>query len=159
MRDKLKIGVVAIAAVAAGLFAAWKLVPDRRTAEEQILDSLVQIQKAVQEKDLRGTMRHVSEAYGDPTVESKRELVQLTVGAYRQPGGFQVTLQAGRPEVQGTQASVDVRVEFTVVEGPAARRVPPFTVQTRWAREKAGWKIVRAEGYWEGQKAFEEVGW
>ncbi len=156
MRNRLKAVLIALAAVAAGTVVVWKLAPDRRPAEQQILDTLGEIQKAVAEKDLRGTMKHVSESYHDPTSENKRELTRLAIGGFREPGTFNIVLQVlGRPAVQGTTASVDVRVEFSVVTEQAARHAQPFTVRTRWAREKGGWKIVSADGYMDAGEAFE----
>ncbi len=155
MRAKLKPVLIVLVAVAAGLFATWKLAPDRRPASQQILDALVEIQKAVEQKDLGGTMKHVSESYRDPEMENKRELTRLAVSGFREPGQFHVVLQAGRPEVRGSEATVDVRVEFSVTQGHGVRQVEPFTVHTRWARERGHWKIVWAEGYWQASGAFE----
>jgi len=155
MTNRLKIAAAALVVVGVGLFGAWKLAPDRRPASQQILDTLVEIQKAVAEKNLRGTMKHISESYRDPETENKRELTQLAISGFREPGQFQVVLQAGRPEVQGSQATVDVRVEFSVAQGQSARRVEPFTVHTRWAKEKGHWRIVWSDGYWQASEAFE----
>jgi len=154
MTNRLKVVAAALIVVGAGLFAAWKLMPDRRPASQQILDTLVDIQKAVAQKNLRGTMKHISESYRDPETESKRELTQLAISGFREPGRFQVVLQAGRPEVHGSQATVDVRVEFSVAQGRWVRRVEPFTVHTRWAKEKGHWSIVWAEGYWQASEGF-----
>jgi hypothetical protein len=155
MRNRVKVVAAALVVAAGGLLAAWKLAPDRRPASQQILDALVEIQKAVEEKNLRGAMRHVSESYHDPETQSKRELTRLALSGFREPGRFHVVLQAGRPQVQGSQATVEVRVEFSVVQGPSVRRREPFTVHTRWVKEGRHWRVVWAEGYWQASEAFD----
>ena len=155
MGTRAKAALLALAAVVAGVILVWKLAPDRRPAEQQILETLMQIQKAVEGKSLRGTMRHVSESYRDSDCENKRELTQLAVGGFQERGDFHLVLQAGRPDVQGSRASLDIQVDFSVDKGQSLHRVQPFTVHTQWAREKGKWKITRAEGYWEASEALE----
>jgi hypothetical protein len=50
---------------------------------------------------------------------------------------------------------VDIRVEFTVTTNQAVRRAQPFTLHTRWVREKRHWRIIYADGYMDAGEAFE----
>jgi hypothetical protein len=158
MRRRAKWIIVLAVLLGIGAVVAVKLIPPRQTPEQQILGILTQIQKAIEEKSLRGTMRHVSESYRDPTCESKMELTRLAISGFHEPGQFRIVLQPNWPSVTGSQATVDVRVDFTVTNGPAARHLEPFTVRTRWAKEGRHWRIIWAEGYWEASTAFEPGG-
>ncbi len=154
MQNRLKLVVVLLAGVAAGIVVVWKLAPDRRSPEQQILDALVDIERAVEEKNVRHCMKYVSESYRDPEVENKKELQRLAIGGFREPGEFDVVLQPDRPVVSGLEAAVTVRVDFAVVRGQAVNRVPPFDVDTRWVKEGRSWRVIEAKGYMEAENAF-----
>jgi len=156
MQNRLKLAVVALAGVAAGVVVVWKLAPDRRSSEQQILDALVEIERGIQEKDVRQCMKHVSESYRDPDVENKRELQRLAMGGLREPGEFDVVLQPDRPVVSGSEATVTVRVDFAIVRGQSVNRIPPFDVRTRWVKEGRKWRVIEANGYMEAEGAFTE---
>jgi len=155
MAGKLKVAILIVAAIAVGVLVVWKLRPDRRSDSQQILDALTDIQRGVEEKSVSRCMRYVSESYKDSTVENKRELVRLAQGGFYEKGAFQCQLQAGRPDIRGRRATVEVGVDFSVDRGGAVSRAKPFTVRTEWEKERKGWKIVRAEGYMDAQMAFE----
>jgi hypothetical protein len=154
MRNRLKVVIVALVGVAAGIVVVWKLAPDRRSAEQQILDALVDIERAVEEKNIRHCMKHVSESYHDADVENKRELQQLAISGLREPGQFEVVLQPDRPVVRGLEATVVVRVDFAVARGQSINRVAPFDVETRWVKEGRKWRVVEAKGYMEAEQGF-----
>ncbi len=156
MPSRLKVVIVALAGVAAGVVAVWHLAPDRRSPEQQILNALVDIERVIEEKKVRHCMKYVSESYTDASVESKRELTRLVISGLREPGQFDLILQPDQPVVRGLEATVDVRVDFAVIRGQAERRVPPFDVQTRWVREGRKWRVIEAKGYMEADGAFVE---
>ena len=138
------------------MVAAWKLAPDRRSAEQKILDSLVDVEQAIREKSPRRCLKVVSDSYSDPVAGSKHELRQLVIAGCREPGLFEIVLQPDRPVVRGTEAEVAIRVDFSITRGPMVQRVPPFEVQTRWVQEKGKWKVVEARGYMDAEDAFIE---
>jgi hypothetical protein len=159
MLSRLKMLAVILAGVGAGLLVVWKLQPDRRSDSQQVLEALVDMQHAVEEKRVGDFMRHVSESYKDSTVESKRELTRLVQSGWQERGAFHCDLQAGAPEIRGVEAKVNVTVDFSIERDGRVSTVKPFTVRTEWLKEKGGWRIVRAEGYMDAEPAFGETGW
>ncbi|MBM3497647.1 MAG: hypothetical protein FJX74_03145 [Armatimonadetes bacterium] len=104
-------------------------------------------------------MRHISEEYKDSTVENKRELTRLVQSGLYERGEFHCELQVGEPELQGRTARVDVNVDFRIEREGRASTVKPFAVRTEWAKERSGWRVIRAEGYMEAEPAFSDAAW
>jgi hypothetical protein len=158
MARKLKIAAAIAVGIVAGMVVVWKLQPDRRSDSQQILEALVAIQGAVEEKSVGGMMQHVSESYKDSTCENKRELIRLAQGGFYEKGIIHCQLQVGRPDVRGQSAAVDVNVDFSIDRNGQVSAVKPFTVHTDWVKERKGWKIIRAEGYMDAEAAYGEGG-
>ena len=158
MVRNLKIAGLIVIGVAAGAIVVWRLQPDRRSDSRQILDSLVAVQGAVEEKSVGGVMQHVSEAYQDSTCENKRALIRLAQSGFYEKGTIHCQLQVGRPDIRGRTATVDVNVDFSLDRNGQVSAVKPFVVHTDWVRERKGWKIIRAEGYMEAEAAYGEGG-
>ena len=158
MTHKLKIAAAVVIGIVAGVIVIWKFQPDRRSDSQQILEALVAIQEAVEEKSVGGMMQHVSESYKDSTCETKRELIRLAQSGFYEKGAIHCQLQVGRPDVRGRSATVDVSVDFSVDRNGQVAAVKPFTVHTDWVRERKAWRIIRAEGYMEAEPAFGEGG-
>ena len=159
MMARVKIAGVVLAGIAVGVLIVWKLQPDRRSDSQQVLEALVDMQRAVEAKDTGDFMGYVSESYKDSTVENKRELTRLVQSGLYEKGVFHCELQVGPPEITGRTATVEVGVDFSIDRDGRVSAAKPFTVRTEWAKEKPGWKVVRAEGYMEAQPAFGEAGW
>ncbi len=156
MARKAKIGLVALAAIAAGVLAVWYFAPDGRTAEQRVLDNIAEIQAAVNAKSVSGCMEHVSEEYEDSINENKRELMRLLVAGLRERGAIRCVVLTDAPVVQGSTATVNLRVEFSIdYGGGKVNHEGPFPVRTTWAKEKGGWRMLKAEGYMTAQKAYE----
>jgi len=158
MNRRLKVGAVVVIVVGVGAVLVWKLRPDRRSDSRRILDSLVAIQGAVEEKSVGGVMHYVSESYKDSICESKRELVRLAQSGFYEKGIIHCQLQVGRPDIRGRSATVDVNVDFSIDRNGQVSSVKPFVVHTDWVKERKGWKIVQAEGYMDAQEAYGEGG-
>ncbi|MBM3472744.1 MAG: hypothetical protein FJX75_05660, partial [Armatimonadetes bacterium] len=145
MAHKLKIVAGIVIAIVAAVIVVWKLQPDRRSDSQQILERLVAIQDAVEEKSVGGVMQHVSESYKDSTCENKRELIRLAQSGFYEKGEIHCQLQVGRPDIRGRTATVDVNVDFNIDRNGQVATVKPFVVHTDWVRERKGWKLLRAE--------------
>ncbi|MGQ9732846.1 MAG: hypothetical protein ACUVX8_16430 [Candidatus Zipacnadales bacterium] len=159
MTTRLKIAALGALGVGLGLWGIWRLLPDRRTDSQQILDALLDIQQAVCDKNVRGCMKYVSDAYQDSTAENKRELIRLAHAGFGHRGDFYCLLQAQRPQVNNGRATVEVIVDFRVDRGGQVNRVKPFLVHTEWVKERRGWRIIRAEGYMRADEALDDGYW
>jgi hypothetical protein len=155
MRNRLKLALVVVAALVAGCLAAWKLAPDRRTDAERILTEVAGLQAAVEAKNVRQLMDHVSENYSDSICENKRALTRLAISGLHEPGGYHCQVQSGRPQIEGARATLDLLVDFRVVRGGQEHTVRPFPVRTEWAKEGPHWRVIRAEGYMEAEPAID----
>jgi len=156
MARKAKIGLVALAAIGAGVLAVWYFAPDGRTAEQRVLDNIAEIQAAVNAKSVSGCMEHVSEEYEDSMNENKRALMRLLTAGLRERGTIRCVVLADAPVIEGSGATVNLRVEFSIAYGGGkVNREGPFPVRTTWAKEKARWRLVKAEGYMTAQNAYE----
>lgn len=119
---------------------------------EQILDTFLAIEEAVNRKSVSGVMRHVSADYDDGAY-TKRGLTQLAIAVFRESESFNAVSQVRSLDIRGETASATVDVDFWVGDDPAggAQRLE---LQLEMKKSRGKWQVTRAQGWEQAQESF-----
>jgi len=111
----------------------------------------LQVEEAVEHKNLSGVMRHIAEDYNDGTL-TKTELTRLAIGAFREPEPFNVLATVRSLDITGEQATATIDVGFWV-EDRSAKTVQNLLIQVELKRIRGEWQVTAARGWQQAQHA------
>ncbi len=137
--------VVALGLVLAALAAASYLMTHKPslTDEERIREVLREAEEAVEAKNVRGCLQHVSESYHDEYGNDKHELYRKAIAGFRNVEPFNLTVTVMQIRVEGDRAYVSLEVDFSAGE----RAVRGVAMDVVFAREGRRWRAISATNY------------
>ncbi|MGD8238996.1 MAG: hypothetical protein PVH68_10620 [Armatimonadota bacterium] len=142
-RTRLLIGLCLLPLAAVG---AWLLLRERKSPREQITDTILSLERAVEARDVTGCMRLFSADYRDSQGITRTVLRRLATEGLRDARSIDII--AYEPEIAFTASGATARVEAIVkVVTSQGRLERPLTVTFSLQRERRRWRIVAAEDW------------
>lgn len=146
MRRSLLITLVALAAAVAA-YALW---PRAKTPEEQVRETVRDMEQGLGARDAARVLDHVSEAFHSSTLGSQADVKRLVLGEVLRGGGVRViTLQADVLEEPNARWRWRGRVAAARAGGAGLAAVTEaelrqFHVDALFADEGGQWKLLEA---------------
>ncbi len=138
--------IVAIVVLAGGVVGIWWLLRPTKSDEQQILEVFTQGERAVEDKNLTGLMKLISDDYSDGTY-NKQALKQVALTGFRQTRTIKVT-----PALRGLQISgQEARAEFEVDLWLDSNEPEPtihILMRVELSKQKGKWLVTSATGDW-----------
>jgi len=125
---------------------AWMLLRERKSAEEQILESVMGLAEAVEARDVTGCIQHFSPDYRDSQGNTRVILRRLASEGLRDASSIGVSLYEPEVSVQGREATAKVEAEVTTVSSTGKHHWP-LKLTFTYKLERRGWRITKAEGW------------
>jgi len=130
------------------LLTACARTPD----ETAIRDTIAAMVQAVETKDNRGFLVHVTDGYRDHESRDRNGLRQLLLANFMQHQGIKVFVTNTNIELRDGKAEVRFHAQLTSGEQLLAdRRFGSYRVRTLWRRDGGDWQVYQAE--WEALPA------
>jgi hypothetical protein len=137
------VGVCLLALVAAAL---WVVVRGRKSAREQIVESILALEKAIEAKDVTGCMRLISPDYRDSRGHTRVILRRAAVEGFREALTMDVIAYEPDITISGEQATATLEAEVRAVTR-TGRGEWKGEVTFTFQRERRRWRVVQAEGW------------
>lgn len=112
----------------------------------QITNLILDVKRGVEGKRAREVLRRISEDYDDG-VFTKRDLTRLAISGFREPGTFNVHVEAPEIEVSGDRAQARLRAEFWIGRGAGESKRQRLDLQVEFVKRRGRWEITRATGW------------
>jgi ketosteroid isomerase-like protein len=142
-RRRLLIGLGILALVGVAL---WLVLRERKSAQQQILETIIALADAVESQDVAGCMRLISPDYRDSKGNTRIVLRRLASDGFREAQSIDITLQEPEITVSGRDATAVLEVNVTAVTA-TGRHEWDLEVTLTFKGERRSWRIVRAEGW------------
>ena len=139
----LMTGLIGLAVV---IVVLWWLGRPPETDRQQIVDLLGRTERAIEQRDLGGLMRAVSEDYDDGTY-SKRELRRAALAGFRQVRTIRITPVLRELEVSGKDARVELDVDVWI-DTDSPRPTMHVAMWVELSKESGRWLVTSAGGDW-----------
>ncbi len=138
--------IVAVLVLAGAVVVIWWLSRPTKSDEQQILEVFAQGERAVEDKNLSGVMRLVSEDYSDGTY-NKQELKQIVLRGLRETRTIKVTPALRDLQIAGPTARADLEVD---VWRDSNEPEPTLHISMRveLSKQKGKWLVTSAAGDW-----------
>ncbi|MFQ5808930.1 MAG: nuclear transport factor 2 family protein [Armatimonadota bacterium] len=142
-RTRLLIGLCLLPLAAVG---AWLLLREPKSPREQIAETILSLERAVEAQDVAGCIRLFSPDYRDSQGITRAVLRRLATEGLRDAQSIDIT--AYEPEITFTESGATARVEAIVTAVTSrGRQEWPLTVTFTLQRERRRWRIVAAEDW------------
>jgi len=129
---------------ALALFAACKRTPD----EVQIRNAIDTMVRAVETRDNRAFLAHVSEGYRDHEGRDRNGLRQMLLANFMQNQNIRIFVTGTTVTLRDGRAEVQLNAQLTSGEQLVAdRRFGSYRVRSLWQRQDGDWRLYHAE--WE----------
>jgi len=129
---------------ALALFAACKRTPD----EVQIRNAIDTMVRAVETRDNRAFLTHVSEGYRDHEGRDRNGLRQMLLANFMQNQNIRIFVTGTTVTLRDGRAEVQLNAQLTSGEQLIAdRRFGSYRVRSLWQRQDGDWRLYHAE--WE----------
>lgn len=129
---------------ALALFAACKRTPD----EVQIRNAIDTMVRAVETRDNRAFLAHVSEGYRDHEGRDRNGLRQMLLANFMQNQNIRIFVTGTTVTLRDGRAEVQLNAQLTSGEQLIAdRRFGSYRVRSLWQRQDGDWRLYHAE--WE----------
>lgn len=129
---------------ALALFAACNRAPD----EVQIRNAIDAMVQALETRDNRAFLAHVSEGYRDHQGRDRHGLRQLLLANFIQHQNIKIFVTGTTIVLRDGKAEVQMHAQLTSGEQLLAdRRFGTYRVHTLWLRQGGDWRVYQAE--WE----------
>jgi ketosteroid isomerase-like protein len=125
---------------------AWMLLRERKSAEEQILESIMGFAEAVEARDVAGCIQHFSPDYRDNQGNTRVILRRLASEGLREASSIDVSLYEPEVSVDGREATAKVEAEVTTVSSTGKHHWP-LKLTFTYKLERRRWRITRADGW------------
>ena len=143
---RLSIAIAGVAVLAAiGVFG-WLVSRPRLSDEEQIVNTIIEIKRAVEAKDAGGVLKHIARDYNDGGY-TRQDLTQFVVGGFRNPEQFRVEVQAPDVTISGDEAEARLQAVFSWGPQAAEGQRLPLSIVAHLKRTGRTWKVVKAGGW------------
>lgn len=154
-RARAIIIALVVIVVASGA-AVWLLVlrPEPLSDRQQVLRLVADVERAIEQKDAAGLLRHVAAEYGDSRGFNRRTVRQLVLAGLRDERTMDLTVEVDRVQVQGDTARFVADVSYSLDGTVSAGGAGHLTVEGHLRREHGRWKVVRAEGWQDAGGAY-----
>ncbi len=136
-------GLVGLAVV---IVVLWWLARPPKTDRQQIVDLLARTERAIEQQDLGGLMRAVSEDYADGTY-SKRELRRAALAGFREVRTIRITPVLRELEVSGKDARAELDVDVWL-DTDRPRPTMHVAIWVKLSKESGRWLVTSAGGDW-----------
>ncbi len=136
-------GLVVLAVV---IVVVWWLARSPKTDRQQIVELLSRTERAVEHKDLGGTMRAISKDYADGTY-SKGELRRAVVAGFRQVSTIRITPALHKLEITGQHARAELDVDVWI-DSNSPRQTMDISIWAELSKESGEWLVTSAGGDW-----------
>jgi len=142
------IWVVVIFLVVGGA-AIWyfALRPKPLSDREQIINMVVKLEQAVEERKVSEVMSYVASDYHDPQGYDRRLVQDLVIGALRQSASIDIVSQIKDIQIQDDTATLKLEVDYAIGAPVGAGETSHISPIATLRREHGGWKIVSATGW------------
>jgi len=136
-------GLVGLAVV---IVVLWWFARPPKTDRQQIVDLLARTERAIEQQDLGGLMRAVSEDYADGTY-SKRELRRAALAGFREVRTIRITPVLRELEVSGKDARAELDVDVWL-DTDRPRPTMHVAIWVKLSKESGRWLVTSAGGDW-----------
>ena len=137
--------VGALILVALGVVIWWQTRP-RPSDEAQIVNVILEVKRAVEDKRAGKVLEHISDDYDDGTY-SKREITRLALQGFRETEPFHVHVQNPDIQVSGEKAQVGLRAEFWMGQPGTESDHIPLDLVLDLVKTSRGWQVIRVKNW------------
>ncbi|MFV1997674.1 MAG: hypothetical protein ACC641_06650 [Acidiferrobacterales bacterium] len=118
---------------------------DKTPDEEKIRGALNEIEIAVQNRQTRPVLKHLSKNFTGPEGMTVRQIRQLMAAHYFRNKNIQVVIAGLSIKITGIDADVRFNAATTGGTGLLPERLQYYDVETTWQKIDNDWRIVRAD--------------
>jgi len=126
--------------------ALWWLTRPPKSNRQQIVNLLERTERAIEQQDLGGVMRAVSEDYDDGTF-SKSELRRAALAGFREVRTIRITPVLRELAVSGKDARAELGVDVWI-NTDSARPTMHVAIWVKLNKESGRWLVTSAGGDW-----------
>lgn len=128
------------------LFLTLALVAcDKTPDEERIRNALGEIETAVQKRETKPVLRHLSKDFSGPEGMKVRQIRQLMAAHYFRNKNIQIVIAGLRITITGNDADVLFNAAATGGTGMLPQRLQYYDVETTWRKIDGDWLITHAD--------------
>jgi hypothetical protein len=117
---------------------------DKTPDEEKIRNVLSEIEAAVQKRQTKPVLKHLSKEFTGPEGMKTRQIRQLMAAHYFRNRNIQVVVAGLRIKIMGIDADVRFNAATTGGASMLPERLQYYDVETTWRKLDGDWLIVRA---------------
>ncbi len=140
---RLMAGLVVVAVV---IVVLWWLTHPPKTDRQQIIELLRGTEQAIEQQDLGGVMRAVSDDYSDGTY-NKRELRRAALAGFREVTTIRITPVLRKLEVTGNDARAELDVDVWI-DTDQPQPTMRLAIWVELSKQSGRWLVTNMGGDW-----------
>ena len=109
--------------------------------EQQIHEAIEQIRDAIENRQSRAVLEHLSEDFKAQQTKTNRDIRGMMLFYFRQNRNISVYLTDESIRVTGTRADVTINALVTGAENLLPQRAQTYAVRMRWNKQDGDWQL------------------